>query len=97
MYFGKSVKNDMRELKDLTCVGKRTLDDLKTLGIHTIEDLKTKDPESLYDELRQKSDKKVYACRLYFFSAVIAQAQDPNLTEEKKQWHYYSKLRKKQK
>lgn len=83
------------ELLSLVSVGPATVEDLERLGISTITQLKGKSPQRLYDRLclitRQRHD----PCVLDVFAAAIAQADNPKLPAAQKQWHYWSRVRKK--
>jgi len=83
-----------RQLRDLVSVGPATVRDLEDLGITEIDHLCDKDAESLYQELQQLRGGYVDICCRDVFEAAIAQARDPELPKEKRQWWYWSRRRK---
>ena len=84
---------DNRELKDLVSVGKAFLEDFERLEIHTVTDLIGKDAHQLYQQLKEiKQLDYLDICCEDVFKTAIAQAENPNLPEEQKQWHYWSKV-----
>ena len=87
-------KKETRKLEDLYSVGPATVRDLKLLGITHVEHLVGKDARALYERLGGLSGKRPDPCVMDVFSAAIAQAQDPNLPDEKRRWWYWSRIRK---
>ncbi len=87
-------KKESRTLGDLHSVGPATIRDLKLLGITRVEQLVGKDARVLYDRLGDLSGKRPDPCVMDVLSAAIAQAQDPDLPEEKRRWWYWSRIRK---
>jgi hypothetical protein len=87
---------DIRELIELTSVGPATLADLEDLGITEVDHLIDKSAGELFEELQQLKGQKLDPCCEDVFRAAIEQARDPNLPIEKRQWHYWSKVRKRQ-
>lgn len=83
-----------RTLSDLVSVGPRTVEDFKLLGITTVEQLKSQDPDILYERLCRKKGMRIDPCQHDVFRAAIEQAKHPNLPLEKRQWWYWSKVRK---
>jgi len=83
-----------RKLRDLISVGPATLEDFKLIGIESVEQLRDCSPESLYEELCNKSRVEHDICCLDVFKAAVAQAKDPKLPKEKCNWWYWSKIRK---
>jgi len=88
--------NDNRKLKDLTSVGPATLADFEDLGITEVEQLIDKDASELFRSLQRLKGQKLDPCCEDVFRTAIEQARDPNLPKEKRQWPYWSKLRKRQ-
>jgi len=84
----------MQRLIDLVSVGPKTLEDFQLLGINTVEQLKNQSAQQLYQELCIKTGIKHDICCLDVFQAAIAQAKNPNLPVEQKQWWYWSTQRK---
>ncbi|MFH2048160.1 MAG: helix-hairpin-helix domain-containing protein [bacterium] len=85
---------DKRKLIDLVSVGPATLADFKELGITEVKQLKTADHRELFQRLQQLKGQKLDPCCKDVFRAAIEQARHPNLPEEKKNWYYWSKVRK---
>ncbi len=85
---------DDRQLKDLSGVGKATIADLKLLGIRSVAELARQDGKQLYDQLCQRTGKQHDICALDVFRCAIAQARDPELPKEQRNWWYWSRLRK---
>jgi nucleotidyltransferase/DNA polymerase involved in DNA repair len=87
--------NKQCKLTDLVSVGPATLGDFDDLGITEIEHLVDKDARELFEQLQEIKGQKLDRCCEDVFRAAIEQAKDPNLTKEKRVWHYWSKVRKK--
>ena len=83
-----------RELKDLTSVGPAFLADFELLGISSVADLRRRNPKRMYDELCRLKRQRLDPCCLDVFVAAVAQAKDPSLPIEQRQWWYWSKIRK---
>ncbi len=85
---------DQRKLQDLVSVGPATLKDFEVLGIHSVEQLKSCDAKELYERLCLLTKARHDPCAEDVFAAAIAQAKDPTLPKEKRNWYYYSRIRK---
>ncbi len=83
-----------RRLIDLRSVGPATVADFDLLGITAVEQLVTRDATELYVELCAVTGVRHDPCCEDVFAAAIAQARDPELPLEKREWAYYSRLRK---
>jgi len=82
-----------RELRDLVSIGPAMLRDLRTLGIQSVEELAKKNPRRMYNDLcRLKGPQDI--CCLDVFTAAVAQAKNPDLPSEQRQWWYWSRKRK---
>ncbi len=90
---GHSKKN---ELSSLRGVGSAALADFRRLGIRSLEQLRRSNAQELYDELYRVTDARHDPCVLDVFSCAIAQAANPNLPEEQRDWWYWTKIRKAQ-
>lgn len=90
------VERENRELKDLTSVGPAILADFELLGVKSVADLRRRSPQRMYDRLCKLKKQRVDPCCLDVFVAAVAQAQDPSLPIERRQWWYWSKVRKQQ-
>lgn len=85
---------DPRKLQDLAGIGPAALADLELLGIHSVADLAERNGDELYHQLCKVTGKKHDICCLDVFCCAVAQARDPNLPIEKRNWWYWSRLRK---
>ena len=83
-----------QQLKDLVSVGPATLQDFSVLGITSVKQLAKKEAHALFRRLCRLTGHEHDPCVEDVFAAAIAQAQDPHLPEEQKQWPYWSRLRK---
>jgi hypothetical protein len=83
-----------RKLKDLGGVGSATIADLRKLGIRSVADLAEQDGQELYDRLCQLTGTRHDICCLDVFRCAVAQACDPDLPIEQRNWWYWSRLRK---
>jgi len=82
-----------RTLSDLVSIGPAMLRDLSALGIQSVEQLAKKNPRRMYTDLcRLKGAQDI--CCLDVFTAAVAQAKNPDLPIEQRQWWYWSKKRK---
>ena len=82
-----------RTLRDLVSIGPAMLRDLRALGIQSVEQLAKKNPRRMYTELcRLRGPQDI--CCLDVFTAAVAQAKNPDLPIEQRQWWYWSKKRK---
>ena len=86
---------DERQLKDLVSVGQATLDDFELLRINTVGELRRQSPQQMYRELCRLRGQRLDPCCLDVLVAAVAQANDPNLPVQQRQWWYWSKQRKK--
>jgi hypothetical protein len=83
-----------RRLRDLAGVGPATLKDFELLGVSTVGQLRKKDGRNLYAELRRKTGVRQDPCVEDTLVCAVAQASDPELGPEQRQWRYWSRLRK---
>jgi hypothetical protein len=83
-----------RELKDLVSIGPAMLRDFELLGITSVALLSRRDPEKLYEKLCEITGQAQDICCLDVFRAAVAQARDPRLPPEQRQWWYWSGKRK---
>src|SRR5204863_7877967 len=85
---------ETRQLKDLVSIGPALLEDFEMLGIRSVAQLRRRNPQRMYRELCRIRKLLIDPCCLDVFVAAVAQAKDPNLPVEQRQWWYWSKLRK---
>ena len=88
------MQTDTRQLKDLVSVGPAMLEDFELLGVRTVAQLRRRSPERMYRELCRIRKQTIDACCLDVFVAAVAQAKDPELPIEQRQWWYWSRVRK---
>ena len=84
----------MRKLADLAGIGRAMLRDFDLLGVTSIQHLAQQDGQHLYLELQRLTGSPQDPCVLDVFRCAIAQAQNPNLPLEQRNWWYWSRLRK---
>lgn len=84
----------VKELKDLVSVGAATVLDFNLLGINSIDDLRDNDANELYERLCLITHVRHDPCVEDVFRAAIEQSNNPNLESEKKNWWYWSRVRK---
>jgi len=82
-----------RELRDLVSIGPAMLRDLRILGIQSVDQLAKKKPRRMYNELCRLMGPQDICC-LDVFTAAVAQAKNPDLPSEQRQWWYWSRKRK---
>ena len=87
------METQERRLQDLVSIGPAMMRDLKILKIQTVEQLARQNPRQMYRELcRLKGPQDI--CCLDVFRAAVAQAKNPDLPIEQRQWWYWSRQRK---
>jgi len=89
-----SKKADARTLNSLRSVGPATIEDLRLLGVADISDLAGCDPQALYDGLCRIKGQKVDICCLDVFNCAVAQAKNPGLPDDQRDWFWWSRQRK---
>ena len=90
------MRTETRQLKDLVSIGPAMLEDFELLGIHTVAQLRKRNPQRMYRELCRLRSQIIDPCCLDTFVAAVAQARDPNLLVEQRQWWYWSRVRKRE-
>jgi hypothetical protein len=85
---------DTRQLRDLVSVGPAMLEDFELLGVQTVAQLRRRSPQRMYRELCRIRKQTIDPCCLDVFVAAVAQARDPELPVEQRQWWYWSRVRK---
>ena len=88
------MQRESRELKDLASVGPAMLEDFEMLGIRSVGQLRVRSPQRMYRELCKLRGQRLDPCCLDVFVAAVAQAKNPDLPIEQRQWWYWSKVRK---
>ena len=88
------LQKEQRRLKDLVSIGPVMLENLELLGVKSTRELSRRNPKRMYAELCRLKRQRLDPCCLDVFVAAVAQARDPNLPIEQRQWWYWSKVRK---
>jgi pathogenicity locus Cdd1 protein len=88
------MQTEERELRDLVSVGPAMLEDFDLLGIKSVAQLRRRSPQRMYENLCRLKGQRIDPCCLDVFVAAVAQAKDPQLPIEQRQWWYWSKVRK---
>src|ERR1043166_8896184 len=89
------MQSETRQLKDLVSIGPAMLKDFELLGISSVAQLRRRSPQRMYEELCRLRGQRLDPCCLDVFAAAVAQAKDPQLPIEQRQWWYWSKVRHK--
>jgi hypothetical protein len=87
---------DSRRLQDLRSVGPATVTHFAILGIRSVRQLAGHEPVELFRDLCQRMNTRLDPCVLDVFAAAVAQARDPELPHEMRDWWYWSRQRKAQ-
>ena len=85
------MSEDPRRLRDLVSVGKSMEGDFHRLGIRTVAELALADPAELYDRISALDGVRHDSCVLDTYHAAVAQARDPMLPPEQRQWFWWSR------
>ncbi|HAX44186.1 MAG TPA: hypothetical protein DCY80_16690 [Solibacterales bacterium] len=85
---------ETRRLQDLAGIGPALLSDLHLLGIATVARLAKKDGRKLYLELCRLTGTRQDPCVEDALVCAVAQARNPDLPAEQRQWWYWSRVRK---
>src|SRR2546426_8703454 len=88
------MQSDTRQLRDLVSIGRAMLSASELLGIHSVVQFRRRNPTRMYRQLCRIKGQVIDPCCLDVFVAALAQANDPNLPIEQRQWWYWSKVRK---
>ncbi len=83
-----------RSLRDLAGIGKSIEKDLHALGVHSVSELAQRAGDELYEALCVHSGVRQDPCVLDTFRCAVAQARDPDLPVEQRQWWWWSRQRK---
>jgi len=81
-------------LRDLRGVGPAIEKDFKLLGVKSIEDLARRDGGELYLRLCDLTHSRQDPCVLDTFRCAVAQARNPHLPAEQRNWWWWSRTRK---
>src|SRR5689334_22621498 len=83
-----------RRLSDLSGIGKAMLRDFEKLGIRSVKQLAAADGQKLYEKLCRLTGVRQDPCVLDTFNCAVAQARDPALPKEQRNWWWWSRKRK---
>jgi len=83
-----------RTFRDLSGVGPSIEKDLNRLGVTTIEGLAKRDGTDLYESLWVLAKTRQDPCVLDTFRCAVAQARDPRLPREQRQWWWWARKRR---
>ncbi len=83
-----------RQLKDLAGIGPAMLRDFALLEVNSVSALAECDPDQLYTNLERLTGRRQDPCVMDTFRCAVAQARDPDLPVEQRNWWYWSRLRK---
>ena len=81
-------------LHGLRSVGPAALKDFDLLNVTSLDDLAGRDPQELYDALCRLKGQKVDICCLDVMHCAVAQARNPHLPPEQRDWFWWSRNRK---
>jgi hypothetical protein len=90
---GRSSTGHSRKLGDLAGIGPAMLRDFEKLGIRSVAQLAEQEGRALYDRLCRLTGVRQDPCVLDVYRCAIAQARDPRLPKEKKNWWWWSRRR----
>ena len=88
------MRAEVRRLEDLVSIGAVMIRDFRLLGIHSVAQLSRRNPAKLYERLCETTGQAQDICCLDVFRAAVAQARNPRLPMEQRQWWYWSRQRK---
>ena len=83
-----------RSVQDLVSVGPAIARDFELLGVRSVAQLARRNPEKLYENLCRVTGQSQDICCLDVLRAAVAQARNPRLPAEQRQWWYWSPRRK---
>ena len=83
-----------RQLRHLSGIGKAMLADLSLLQIHSVPQLAASDPDQLFRQLCHLTNSPQDPCVLDTLRCAVAQARNPELPAEQRNWWWWSRQRK---
>ena len=83
-----------RRLRDLAGIGKSIEANLQRMGIGSVAQLARQNGDDLYRRLGEIEGVRQDPCVLDTFRCAVAQAQDPLLRGEQRNWWWWSRERK---
>lgn len=91
---GSERTGDKRRLRDLAGVGRSIEADFHRLGIRSVPELAASEGDELYQRLCDITGARQDPCVLDTFRCAVAQARNPRLPEEQRNWWWWSRQRK---
>ena len=85
---------EKRVLRDLAGIGPSIAENLRLLGVQSVEHLATFEGRELYDKLCVLTRTRQDPCVLDTFVCAVAQARNPRLPADQRNWWYWSRKRK---
>ncbi len=85
---------DTRRLRDLSGIGKSIERNLVELGVTSVPELARRDGDDLYQALCRQTGTRQDPCVLDTFRCAVAQARDPDLPLDQRNWWWWSRQRK---
>jgi hypothetical protein len=79
--------------EELDSVGPATAEDLWVLGYRSLAELRSERPREMYERLCGISGVRLDPCVEDVFRAIVAQARDPQLPAEQRNWWYWTQYR----
>jgi hypothetical protein len=83
------MKSASRNLESIPGVGKSIAQDLRDIGIDRPSCLKGKNPERLYEKLRELRGQHIDRCMLYVFRCAVYFVNSKKHESEKLKWWYW--------
>ncbi len=83
-----------RQLRDIAGIGKSIEANLRSLGVTSVTELALRDGDDLYRRLCAKTRSRQDPCVLDTFRCAVAQARNPRLPAEQRNWWWWSRRRK---
>jgi hypothetical protein len=84
----------VRRLRDLAGIGRSIEANLHRLEIRSVAELAAADGDELYERLGRLEGVRQDPCVLDTFRCAVAQARDPSLRAEQRNWWWWSQQRK---
>src|SRR4051794_3308565 len=91
---GSAQGEEQRRLRDLAGVGPAIEGDLHLLNVQTVPELSGCDGNELYKRLCEVTGVRQDPCVLDTLRCAVAQARDPRLPTEQRNWWWWSRQRK---
>jgi hypothetical protein len=88
------MTTEERKLRSLAGVGPAVEADFHLLGIESVRALAFADADLLYEKLCAKTKTRQDPCVLDTFRCAVAQARNPDLPTEQRNWWWWSRQRK---